>query len=145
MVKTPASNAGGAGSIPGRGTKIPHAAWRSQKKKEKKSGNSLVVQTPCFHFQGCGFDPWLGELGSCKLRGADKNNNNNNTSLWNVDYIYKKHTQKKIEQWCRKRIKSFICLTSQGVCLWLPRSLICSHKSILNNTNSVSPLNPTLQ
>ena len=31
-----ASDAGGAGSIPGQGTKIPHAARRGQKKKEKK-------------------------------------------------------------------------------------------------------------
>ena len=30
MVKT-ASNAGGLGSIPDLGTKIPHAAWGSQK------------------------------------------------------------------------------------------------------------------
>ena len=29
-----ASNAGGMGSIPGGGTKIPHAAWHSQKKNE---------------------------------------------------------------------------------------------------------------
>ena len=29
-------NAGGAGSIPGRGTRIPHATWCSQKKKKKK-------------------------------------------------------------------------------------------------------------
>ena len=28
-----ASNARGAGSVPGQGTKIPHAAHRSQKKK----------------------------------------------------------------------------------------------------------------
>ena len=27
MVKTSPSNAGGAGSIPGRGAKIPHASW----------------------------------------------------------------------------------------------------------------------
>ena len=33
VVKTPPSNEGGTGSIPGRGTKIPHAAWRNQKKK----------------------------------------------------------------------------------------------------------------
>ena len=27
------SNAGGVGSIPGQGTKIPHAAWPKEKKK----------------------------------------------------------------------------------------------------------------
>ena len=34
-----APNAGGTGSIPGRGTKIPHAAWCSQNKNniEKKA------------------------------------------------------------------------------------------------------------
>ena len=31
-----ASNAGGAGSIPGQGTKIPHVAWHGQKLKIKK-------------------------------------------------------------------------------------------------------------
>ena len=32
-----ASTAGGTGSIPSRGTKILHAAWRSKKKKTQKS------------------------------------------------------------------------------------------------------------
>ena len=32
-----ASTAGGTGSIPGLGTKIPEAAWRGQKKEKKKS------------------------------------------------------------------------------------------------------------
>ena len=31
-----ASNAGGTCSIPGWGTKIPHAAWHGQKKKKKE-------------------------------------------------------------------------------------------------------------
>ena len=31
-----ASTAGGTGSIPGCGTKIPHAMWHGQKKKKKK-------------------------------------------------------------------------------------------------------------
>ena len=31
-----ASTAGGMGSITGRGTKIPHAAWCGQKEKKKK-------------------------------------------------------------------------------------------------------------
>ena len=30
------SKAGGAGLIPGQGTKIPHATWRGQKKKKKE-------------------------------------------------------------------------------------------------------------
>ena len=30
-----ASTAGGVGSIPGQGTKIPHDTWLSQKKKKK--------------------------------------------------------------------------------------------------------------
>ena len=38
-LRLPASNAGGEGSIPGGGTKIPRAAWCSQKKKkENRSG-----------------------------------------------------------------------------------------------------------
>ena len=37
-----AANAGGTGSIPGGGTKIPHAAWCGQKvKKKKKVGRDL--------------------------------------------------------------------------------------------------------
>ena len=36
MVKTPSSNAGGAGSIPGWGAKIPRAVRCSQKLKKKK-------------------------------------------------------------------------------------------------------------
>ena len=37
MVKTPHSNAGGEGSIPGRGAKIPHASWpKKQSIKQKK-------------------------------------------------------------------------------------------------------------
>ena len=36
MVKTPPSNAGGAGSILGGGTKIPQASGCSQKVKKKK-------------------------------------------------------------------------------------------------------------
>ena len=43
-----ASTAGGTGSIPGRGTKIPHAVQRGQKKKKKKmrDGWELVDKYP---------------------------------------------------------------------------------------------------
>ena len=34
VVKTLPSSAGGIGSIPGRGTKIPHALTKKQKRKE---------------------------------------------------------------------------------------------------------------
>ena len=34
-----APNAGGTGSIPGLGTKIPHAAWRGQKQTNKQSSS----------------------------------------------------------------------------------------------------------
>ena len=37
MVKTPASTAGGLGSIPGRGTKIPHATGPKNEKKPHKT------------------------------------------------------------------------------------------------------------
>ena len=48
VVRTP--TAGGAGSIPGRGTKIPHAAWRGQKneKKTPKQGNLFHI---CEHLK----------------------------------------------------------------------------------------------
>ena len=42
MVKTLPSNAGGVGSIPGRGTKIPHAAGCGQKLKKKKALDELA-------------------------------------------------------------------------------------------------------
>ena len=44
MVKTLPNNAGGMGSIPGKGTKIPHAALCSQKLKYKL----IKVYTDCF-------------------------------------------------------------------------------------------------
>ena len=51
MVKTSPSTAGGAGSIPGQGTKIPHVA-RPKKKKVRVTGRSGVerkVQVTIFH------------------------------------------------------------------------------------------------
>ena len=40
MVKTSLSNAGGAGSIPGRGAKIAHASWpKNQNIKQKQYCN----------------------------------------------------------------------------------------------------------
>ena len=38
-VKTRGSTAGGAGSISGWGTKIPHALWSGQKSEKKKKNN----------------------------------------------------------------------------------------------------------
>ena len=43
MVKTPTSNAGAAGSIPGQGTKIPHACEMRPKKKKKSAYLKLIV------------------------------------------------------------------------------------------------------
>ena len=39
-----ASTTGGTGSIPGQGTKIPHAMWCSQKKKIKYLGINLLIR-----------------------------------------------------------------------------------------------------
>ena len=39
-----ASNAGGTGSIPGQGTKIPHAKQHSQKTKKKKKASPSQLQ-----------------------------------------------------------------------------------------------------
>ena len=36
VVKIPLSNSGGASSISGQETKIPHSVWCGQKKKKKK-------------------------------------------------------------------------------------------------------------
>ena len=42
VVKTSPSNAGGAGSIPGRGAKIPHASWpKNQNRKQKQYCNKF--------------------------------------------------------------------------------------------------------
>ena len=42
MVKTSPSNAGGAGSIPGWGAKIPHASWpKHQNMKQKQYCNKF--------------------------------------------------------------------------------------------------------
>ena len=42
MVETLPSNAGGAGSIPGRGDKIPHALWlKNQNIKQKQYCNKF--------------------------------------------------------------------------------------------------------
>ena len=37
------SNVGGTGSVPGRGTKIPHAMWHSQKKIKTKQTNKTKI------------------------------------------------------------------------------------------------------
>ena len=44
MVKVSTSNAGGAGSIPGQGTKVPHAPG-SKKKKIKKNRSNIVANS----------------------------------------------------------------------------------------------------
>ena len=36
-------NAGGIGSIPGQGTKIPHAVWYKKKKITEQSGGHLTI------------------------------------------------------------------------------------------------------
>ena len=41
MVKTSLSNAGGAGSIPGQGVRIPYASWWKNKKPENR--NNIVT------------------------------------------------------------------------------------------------------
>ena len=40
-----ASSAGSMGSIPGQGTKIPHAMWRGKKKEKGKKKTSVVLPT----------------------------------------------------------------------------------------------------
>ena len=42
VIKTSPSNAGGAGSIPGQGAKIPHASWpKNQNRKQKQHCNKF--------------------------------------------------------------------------------------------------------
>ena len=37
VVRTPCFDCGGMGSIPGQGTKIPHATWHGQKQTKKRT------------------------------------------------------------------------------------------------------------
>ena len=59
------SKAGGVGSIPSQGTKIPHAAgvWPKKKKKKRSSGHKLGVKAmDCGRLRGRGEEPgfrWL--------------------------------------------------------------------------------------
>ena len=42
MVRTSPSNAGGVGSVPGQGAKIPHASWtKNQSTKQKEYCNKF--------------------------------------------------------------------------------------------------------
>ena len=44
-----ASTAGGTGSIPGWGTKIPHATWHGPEKKKKK--RKILVKSAVWHWR----------------------------------------------------------------------------------------------
>ena len=49
MVKTPHFSAGGAGSIPGQGAKIPHAGGCGQTKQNKTiSSNEIAYGSPVY-------------------------------------------------------------------------------------------------
>ena len=52
MVRLCSSTVGGKGSIPGQGTKIPHAAMVWQKKKKKKSGHFVILEFTIFLVRG---------------------------------------------------------------------------------------------
>ena len=43
VVKTSSSNAGGAGSNPGQGAKIPHVSWPKAKTLKEKENRSNIV------------------------------------------------------------------------------------------------------
>ena len=56
-----AFTAGGPGSIPGQGTKIPQATRHDQQQKQKDNLWGLsVVRNPCFQCRGHKLDPWSG-------------------------------------------------------------------------------------
>ena len=60
-----ASTAGGIGSIPGWGTKIPHAAWHGQKiyilLKDTKKAETLLLT-------GCHGSAEMGQVKECLLK-----------------------------------------------------------------------------
>ena len=64
-----ASNAGGTGSIPGWGTKIPHATRHDPPPKKNlwDFPGGPVVKTLCFHYRGMGSIP---SRGSSPCRGV---------------------------------------------------------------------------
>ena len=45
VAKNPPSNAGGMGSIPGLGAKIPHALWPKNQNIKKKNRSSIVTSS----------------------------------------------------------------------------------------------------
>ena len=49
MIKTLLSNADGAGSIPGWGTKIPHATQHGKKKKKEREGEKMSFKYIWIH------------------------------------------------------------------------------------------------
>ena len=52
VVKTSPSSAGGAGSIPGRGAKIPHASWpKNQNIKQKQCCNKFNKTLKMVHIK----------------------------------------------------------------------------------------------
>ena len=55
-----ASKAGGIRSIPGQGTKIPHAMWHGQKKKKKETENPRLH--PDLLYQNLHFNVFLADL-----------------------------------------------------------------------------------
>ena len=58
MVKPLPSNAGGAGSIPGQGAKIPYV---SRPKKTKTKTKQTKKESSC-QCRGHGFEPWSGKI-----------------------------------------------------------------------------------
>ena len=43
VINTSPSNAGGVGSIPGRGAQIPHASWPGENQKPETQNKSSIV------------------------------------------------------------------------------------------------------
>ena len=71
VVKTSPSNAGHAGSIPGRGTKIPHASWpKNQNRKQKQCGHKCNMV--CLHMVYIKLPRWYsGWESPCRCRGHE--------------------------------------------------------------------------
>ena len=63
------SHCKGMGSIPGWGTKIPHAVWCSQKikTKQKKTPATTKKQSSCFYPPGCETLPWFKQKKAFKV------------------------------------------------------------------------------
>ena len=119
-----ASNVGGMGSIPGQGTKIPHAMWQKKKKNptliwESSWEPKEREKTPCLlHCQSLWSSSQQAPSGSCRIP-------------FSRDMI---HSAALCIQWAAKIIKATGCMPN---CHFI----LCCVDTVLSMWNSPKALN----